>query len=80
MVKYKTIALNRLSGKEGTKANDAIAPVAKVIESETLGGWEFVNMYEMPIDVKLGCIKSILNRSNDGGKNFFYMLVFKKED
>lgn len=80
MVRYKTVALNKLSGKEGTKANNAIAPVAKAIENETVGGWEFVNMYQMPIEVKLGCVKSLLNRSSNGGNDYFYMLVFKKED
>ncbi len=78
MVKYKTVALGHLEGKPGQKADVVLNPVAKVIESETVGGWTFVNMYDMPIKVKPGCIAGLLGRQYDD--DHFYMLVFKKED
>ena len=78
MVKYKTVALGHLEGKEGQKADVVLNPVAKVIENEAVGGWTFVNMYNMPITVKPGCISALLG--SKGGVDYFYMLVFKKED
>lgn len=78
MVKYKTVALGHLEGKAGQKADTVLNPVAKVIESETVGGWTFVNMYDMPIYVKPGCIAGLMGQT--GGTDYFYMLVFKKED
>lgn len=78
MVKYKTVALGHLEGKAGQKADTVLSPVAKVIESEAVGGWSFVNMYNMPIFVKPGCIASLLGQH--GSVDYFYMVVFKKED
>lgn len=78
MVKYKTVALGHLEGKSGQKADVVLNPVAKVIESEAVGGWTFVNMYNMPIFVKPGCLASLLG--SKGGTDYFYMIVFKKED
>ena len=78
MVKYKTVALGHLEGKSGQDANKVLGPVAKKIQEEAVGGWEFLNMYNMPIWVKPGCIAGLLGVS--GGTDHFYMLVFKKED
>lgn len=78
MVKYKTVALGHLEGKSGQKADVVLNPVAKVIESEAVGGWTFVNMYNMPIYVNPGCLASLFG--SKGGTDYFYMIVFKKED
>lgn len=78
MVKYKTVALGHLEGKSGQKADVVLNPVAKVIESEAVGGWTFVNMYNMPIFVNPGCLAGLLG--SKGGTDYFYMIVFKKED
>ncbi len=78
MTKYKTVALGHLEGKSGQKADKVLAPVALKIQDEAQGGWEFINMYNMPIWVKPGCLASLFG--NKGGTDYYYMLVFKKED
>ncbi len=78
MTRYKTVALNKLTGKPNQKAQDVLAPVAKAIEAEAVGGWEYVNMYDMPIFVQPGCLASLLGAK--GFYDYFYMIVFKKED
>lgn len=78
MTKYKTVALGHLEGKTGQNADKVLAPVALKIQDEAQGGWEFINMYNMPIWVKPGCLASLFG--NKGGTDYYYMLVFKKED
>ena len=77
MLKYKTVALGHLEGKSGTQADKVLAPVAKVIQDNSVGGWKFVSMYNMPIFVKPGCIAKIFG--SQGGTDYFYMLVFVQE-
>ncbi len=79
MTKYKTVTLGRLSGKDTDTPDSIISPVAKVIENEATGGWEFVNMYDMPIYFeRTGCLAKLSRQ--EGFTSYYYMLVFKKED
>lgn len=83
MTRYKTVALNTITAKPKDTADKALAPVAKAIENEAVGGWKFNNMYMMPIEVSSGCIATLIG--NLLGKQtsytvYKYMLVFEKED
>lgn len=78
MTRYKTVALDSMlvAGKKQS-ANEVIAPVAQIIQREAAGGWKFVNMYDMPIMVKPGCLGKLLG--NAGDVVYYYMMVFSQE-
>lgn len=78
MVQYKTIALDKLVGKPRQKLNTVINPVADIIKRESVGGWEFVAITQIPVYVQPGCLASLF------GAHGFYeyptMIIYKKED
>ncbi len=80
MYKYKTAYIGRITAKGNFsyKPAEALAPVGKKIQEEAEGGWRFVGAYNVPVEVKVGCIGRLFGNQNSTQYN--YMLVFEKEE
>ena len=82
MLKYKTVYIGRLQAKMSAdgkyKPQEALAPIGKRIEDEAVGGWRFVGAYNVPVEVKAGCLASMFGGKNTVEHN--YVLVFEKEE
>lgn len=79
MVEYKCVAgPNAFSVRRLSQLQDAVASYGRIIEQETVGGWELDGIYPIQIKKKVGILAAIFLGRNDS----YYelnMLVFKKD-
>lgn len=62
MLQYKTVPGPTLltASKKDKSFSEATAIVGKIIQSETNGGWKFVNMYDVVVKQKKGIIGMVI--------------------
>ena len=80
MFKYKTAYIGHIeaTGNFSYKPEQALAPIGKKIQDEAVGGWRFVGAYNVPVQVKIGCIGKLFGIHDNIQYN--YMLVFEKDE
>ncbi len=78
MTQYKAVPMGRIVTSLHAKPAEALGSVAELIGAEAVGGWKFLNLYHMPVDMEPGCFQSLMGKK--GETVWMYMLIFVKEE
>lgn len=82
MSTYKTVVMDNMVATETSTMVEAVGPITSEIERQAAAGYDFVDMYNVPVLVKVGCFKSYINALTGKSRGDYYVyvltLVFKK--